>query len=137
MSLAGDRVSVGHAVEYEVELSHGALQEFADIGRAGSAGHTGEETVPETAGHGQVVRGMFAGSLISTAVSRLPGEPVCLSQDIAFHNPAPVGSRLTVECEVVENLGEERYRLRTRVLDDGAAVVDGEAMVRIDDRAGT
>jgi acyl dehydratase len=137
VSLAGDRVSVGHAVEYETELSHGTLQEFADIGRVESSGHTGEETVAETADHGQVARGMFAGGLISSAVSRLPGEPVCLSQDIAFYNPTPVGSRLTVECEVVENLGEDRYRLRTRVLDDGAAVVDGEAMVRIDDRPQT
>jgi 3-hydroxybutyryl-CoA dehydratase len=133
VSLAGDRVRVGHAVEYETALSNADLGQFLDIGEAESPGPITDESMVETGDAGQVVPGMLAGSLISTALSRLPGVAVHLSQDLSFHNPARVGSVLTVECEVVENLGRDRYRLRTRVLDGDAAVADGEAMVRIDD----
>ncbi len=66
-------------------------------------------------------------------LARLPGLTIYLSQDLEFHNPVRIGDRLTAECEIVEDLGDEQYRLTTRVLADDEVVIDGEAVVLIDD----
>ena len=49
-------------------------------------------------------------------------------------NPNPIGvslgERLTADCEVVEDLGNRRFRLTTAVRDaEGETVIDGEATV--------
>jgi acyl-CoA thioesterase FadM len=55
---------------------------------------------------------------------------VYLSQDLRFLGPVAVGETVTAECEVVEDLGRDKYELTTTVYDgDGEVVVDGEAVV--------
>ncbi len=45
-----------------------------------------------------------------------------------------IGETVTAICEVVEDLGDGRYRLTTVVEDeDGETVIDGEAIVLIDE----
>jgi acyl dehydratase len=74
------------------------------------------------------------GGLISAALARLPGLVVYLSQDLEFHNPVRIGDRCTAECEIVEDLGNRQYRLTTTVFSsNGDTVIDGEAVVLIDD----
>jgi acyl dehydratase len=58
---------------------------------------------------------------------------VYLSQDLRFLKPVDIGSELTAVVEIVEDLGDDRYRLDTVVEDaDETAVIDGEAVVLID-----
>jgi acyl dehydratase len=56
-----------------------------------------------------------------------------LARDLEFHNPGRIGDRLTADCESVEDLGDEQYRLTTRVHADDEVVIDGEAVVLIDE----
>jgi acyl dehydratase len=59
---------------------------------------------------------------------------IYLSQDLEFRRPASIGEELTAVCEIVEDLGDNQYRLTTEVRNaDGETVIDGEAVVLIDD----
>jgi acyl-CoA thioesterase FadM len=49
-----------------------------------------------------------------------------------FHNPVRIDDRITAECEIVEDLGNDQYRLTTRVLNDGNVAINGEAVILID-----
>jgi len=72
------------------------------------------------------------GGLISAALARVPGLVIYLSQDVEFHNPARIGDRITAECEIVEDLGKNQYRLTTRVMDGDEVAIDGEAVILVD-----
>ncbi|PSP40151.1 hypothetical protein BRC63_06270 [Halobacteriales archaeon QH_10_70_21] len=67
------------------------------------------------------------------ALARFPGSVVYLSQDLEFRAPVRLGDRVTAEVTVVEALGEDRFRLRTTVERDDTLIIDGEAVVLIDD----
>jgi acyl dehydratase len=82
----------------------------------------------------RIAHGTLVSGTISSALARLPGLTVYLSQDLRFLKPVDVGDRVTAICEIVEDLGGDRYRLTTRVeREDGEVVIDGEAVVLIDD----
>lgn len=78
--------------------------------------------------------GHLLSGLIGASISRLPGVAVPLSRTVEFLAPGHPGEKLTAVCEVVEDLGDDTYRLRTRVANqDDDLLVDGEAMVVLDD----
>jgi len=59
---------------------------------------------------------------------------VYLSQDLEFVGPVRIGETVTAECEIVEDLGGDRYRLHTAVVnEDDETVIDGEAVVIINE----
>lgn len=92
---------------------------------AGSADQTHRE---ERFGHGVVLL-----DLINTALTRLPGPPIHLSQELECLTPTGPGATVTTICRVVENVGDETYRLRTCIYNDAdELLIDGEALVRID-----
>ena len=95
--------------------------------------HLDDVFASQTRFRGRIAHGTLIGGLISAALARLPGLTIYLSQDLEFHNPVRVGDRLTAICEIVEDLGDDQYRLTTRVLDGEDAVIDGEAVVLVDE----
>jgi len=95
--------------------------------------HLDEEYAKGTRFGGRIVHGTLVTGLISAALARMPGVVVYLSQDTEFRNPVPVGERVTADCEIVEELGNSQYRLTTVVRCDETTVVDGEAVVLVDD----
>ncbi len=95
--------------------------------------HLDEEYAEETRFGGRIVHGTLVGGLISAALARMPGVVVYLSQETEFRNPVPVGERVTADCEIVEELGNSQYRLTTVVRRGETTVVDGEAVVLVDD----
>ena len=95
--------------------------------------HLDEEYAEGTRFGGRIVHGTLVGGLISAALARMPGVVVYLSQETEFRNPVPVGERVTADCEIVEELGNSQYRLTTVVQRGETTVVDGEAVVLVDD----
>lgn len=95
--------------------------------------HLDEEYAEGTRFGGRIAHGTLVGGLISAALARMPGVVVYLSQETEFRNPVPVGERVTADCEIVEELGNSQYRLTTVVRRGGTTVVDGEAVVLVDD----
>ena len=127
-------LSVGDRIEFTKTVTGRDVERFAAASGDTNPIHLDEGYADETRFGGRIVHGMLVTGLISAALARLPGNVIYLSQDVQFLKPVRIGDRITAEVEVVEDFDDERYRLATRVFDaDGATVVDGEAVVLIDE----
>ena len=127
------RLGVGDSVEFTKTISDRDIQSFAAASGDTNPLHLDDDFASKTRFGGRIAHGTLASGLISAALARLPGLTIYLSQDIEFHNPVRLGDRLTAECEIVEDLGDDQYRLTTRVVDDGNTIIDGEAVVLVDE----
>ncbi|MBX0322435.1 MaoC family dehydratase [Halomicroarcula sp. F13] len=128
-----DDLGVGDRVEFTKTISDGDVKQFAAASGDTNPLHLDDEFAEQTRFRGRIAHGTLVGSLISAALARLPGLTIYLSQDLEFHNPVRIDDRLTAECEIVEDLGDDQYRLTTRVKNESDVVIDGEAVVLIDD----
>ncbi|CCQ34192.1 phosphate butyryltransferase protein [Halorhabdus tiamatea SARL4B] len=128
-----DAVDVGDSVTFSKEISDDDVTSFAAASGDTNPLHLEDDYAAETRFGGRIAHGMLVGGLISAALARFPGTVVYLSQDFEFKGPVRIGDRATAEVEVVETLDGGRYRLSTQVLVDGEAVIDGEAVVLIDE----
>ena len=128
-----DHLGVGDRIEFTKTVSDNDVRQFAAASGDTNPLHLDDEFAEQTRFRGRIAHGTLVGSLISAALARLPGLTIYLSQDLEFHNPVRIGDRLTAECEIVEDLGDEQYRLTTRVLEGDEVVIDGEAVVLIDE----
>jgi acyl dehydratase len=126
-------LGVGDRIEFTKTITDDDVTSFAAASGDTNPLHLDDEYASQTRFRGRIAHGTLVGGLISAALARLPGLVVYLSQDLEFHNPVRVGDRCTAECEIVEDLGNDQYRLTTTVYDDGETVIDGEAVVLIDE----
>lgn len=129
-----DQLRIGHVVTHSKRLTAADVRAFARASGDENPLHLVEAYARESRFGERIVHGMLVAGVISAALSKLPGLVVYLSQDLRFLGPVEIGDRVTAECEVLEPLGDDRYRLHTRVTTaDGETVVDGEAVVLIDE----
>ncbi|PSP42372.1 acyl dehydratase [Halobacteriales archaeon QH_2_66_30] len=99
-----------------------------EVGETSRFTKTEQTRFGERIAHGTLVAGM-----ISAALARLPGLTIYLSQEVSYLGPVPIDGEVTAECEVVERIGDNRFRLTTTVeRADGETVIDGEAVVMSD-----
>jgi len=131
---ADDDLSVGDGVEFSKTISDTDVRRFAVSSGDTNPLHLDEAFAEQTRFKGRIAHGTLVAGLISAALARFPGLTIYLSQDLEFHAPVRIGDRVTAECEIVEDLGHNQYRLTTTVIDGDEAVIDGEAVVLIDDR---
>ena len=128
-----DELSVGDTLRFTKMISEADVDRFATASGDTNPLHLDEEVADESRFEGRIVHGVLAAGLISAALARLPGHVVYLSQDLEFRAPVRLGDRVTAEIEIAEALGDGRYRLRTTVSKDEELVIDGEAVVLVDD----
>lgn len=127
-------VGVGDRIRFSKPVTEGEVGVFADASGDTNRLHLDGEFAEQTRFGRRIAHGTLVSGLISAALARLPGLTIYLSQDLQFLGPVDIGERATAICEVVEDLGGGRYRLTTVVEDeDGETVIDGEAIVLIDD----
>jgi len=127
-----EELSVGDRFEFTKTISEEEVTQFAAVSGDTNPLHLDDEFAEETRFDGRIVHGTLVGGLISAALARIPGLVVYLSQDLEFHNPVRIGETLTAECEIVEDLGNNQYRLTTQVRNGDELAIDGEAVVLID-----
>ena len=126
-------VDVGDVVRFGKTVSTADVEAFAEASGDTNRLHLDDGFAARTRFGGRIVHGTLVAGLISATLARLPGLTIYLSQDLAFLGPVPLDERLTAECEVVEDLGNRRFRLTTAVRDsEGETVIDGEATVVVD-----
>ncbi|WP_306059722.1 MaoC family dehydratase [Natronococcus wangiae] len=125
----------GDAVTFEKVISEDDVRAFAEISGDTNRLHLDEGFAADTRFGERIVHGTLVSGLISAALARLPGLTIYLSQDLEFAGPVGIGDRVSARVEIVEDLGNEQYRLETIIRDEDAdaTVVDGEAVVLIDD----
>jgi 3-hydroxybutyryl-CoA dehydratase len=129
-----EALSVGDYVRFSKRLTDTDVQAFAEASGDTNRLHLDDEFAEGTRFGGRIAHGTLVSGLISAALARLPGLVIYLSQDVEFHNPVGIGDRATAECEIVEDLGDYRYRLQTTVTtEDGATAIDGEAVILLDE----
>ena len=125
-------LSVGDRFEFTKTITDEDVHGFAAASGDTNPLHLDDEFAERTRFRGRIVHGTLVGGLISAALARVPGLVIYLSQDVEFHNPVRIDDRITAECEIVEDLGKNQYRLTTRVVDGEEVVIDGEAVILVD-----
>jgi 3-hydroxybutyryl-CoA dehydratase len=127
-------LSVGDTIQFSKTLTERDVTRFATASGDTNPIHLDEEWAEETRFDGRIVHGTLVAGLISAALARFPGDVIYLSQDTEFLGPIRIGERAIADVEVAEDLGDDRYRLTTQILDsDEEIAIDGEATVLIDD----
>lgn len=127
-------LGVGDRIEFTKTITADDVRDFAAASGDTNPLHLDDEYASETRFRGRIAHGTLVGGLISAALARVPGLVVYLSQDLEFHNPVRIGDRLTAEIEIAEDLGNEQFRLTTQVKQDDEVVIDGEAVILVDDQ---
>jgi acyl dehydratase len=126
-------LGVGDVIYFTKQITEENVLTFAEISGDTNRLHLDDEFAEKTRFGRRIAHGTLVSGLISSALARLPGMTVYLSQDLRFLKPVEIGSVLTATVEVVEDLGDDRYRLGTTVeTADETTVIDGEAVVLID-----
>jgi acyl dehydratase len=126
-------LSVGDLVRFTKTISQRDIERFAAASGDTNPIHLDDEWAEETRFNGRIAHGILVSGLISAALARFPGSVVYLSQDLEFRAPVRIGDRVTATVEIVEDLGGDQFRIRTTVAKDDDPVIDGEAVVLIDD----
>ncbi|ELZ14401.1 MaoC domain-containing protein dehydratase [Natrinema thermotolerans DSM 11552] len=129
-----DSLGVGDYVRFSKPIADTDVTAFAQVSGDTNRLHLESEFADDTQFGGRIAHGTLVAGTISAALARLPGLTVYLSQNLEFTGPVEIGETVTAECEIVEDLGGDRYRLHTTVVDeDDDPVIDGEAVVIIND----
>lgn len=127
-------ISIGDIARFSKTLSEADVEAFAELTGDTNRLHLDAAYAAETRFGQQIVHGTLATGLISAALARLPGLTIYLSQEISYLGPIGIDERVTAVCEVVDDLGGDKYRIATHVDDeDGETVLEGEAVVLIDE----
>ncbi|MEY7847757.1 MaoC family dehydratase [Natrarchaeobius sp. A-rgal3] len=128
-------IEVGDTVTFEKTLSEEDVRAFAQISGDTNRLHLDEGFASETRFGERIAHGTLVSGLISAALARLPGLTIYLSQDLEFSAPVGIDDRVSARVEIVESLGNGQYRLETTIRneDDDVQVIDGEAVVLIDE----
>jgi len=127
-------IGVGTTVSFSKSITDEDVRDFARASGDTNRLHLDEEFAARSRFGERIAHGTLVAGVISSALARLPGLTIYLSQDVQYLGPVPVGERVRASCEVVEDLGGDRYRLTTVVTDESdEMVIDGEAVVLIDD----
>ncbi|WP_246999893.1 MaoC family dehydratase [Halosolutus gelatinilyticus] len=128
-----DELGVGDVVRFGKPITEADVSAFAQVSGDTNRLHLEDEFAEETRFGGRIAHGTLVGGTISAALARFPGTTIYLSQDLEFLAPVDIDDEVTAECEIVEMLGDDQYRVRTTVTSDDETVVDGEAVVMITD----
>jgi acyl dehydratase/CBS domain-containing protein len=123
-------IDVGDTVRFSKPLTDDDVAAFAEASGDTNRLHLEADYAAGTRFGRRIVHGTLVAGVISAALARLPGLIVYLSQDVSYLGPVDVGDRVTAEAEVVEDIGNSRFRLTTTVSTEAEGrVVDGEAVV--------
>ncbi|SEQ45304.1 MaoC family dehydratase [Natrinema salaciae] len=127
-------LGVGDYVRFSKPIADADVTAFAQVSGDTNRLHLESDFAEGTQFGGRIAHGTLVAGTISAALARLPGVTVYLSQDLEFTGPVHIGETVTAECEIVEDLGGDRYRLHTTVSrEDEVTVIDGEAVVIINE----
>jgi acyl dehydratase/CBS domain-containing protein len=128
-----DGLAVGDRVSFSKRLSEDDVAAFAEATGDTNRVHLDEAFAEGTRFGGRIAHGILTAGTISAALARIPGLTIYLSQELYFLGPVEIGETVTAVCEVLESLGNGRFRLSTGVYgEDGDAVVEGEAVVLVE-----
>ena len=127
-------VEVGDTAMIETELTQEDIETFAALSGDSNPLHLDEEYAATTRFDGRIAHGILTASVISAAMTELPGSAIYLRQDLRFENPVYPGDIVRGEVEVVSREGEGRFRVDTKafIIEDDertTRVINGEGEI--------
>ena len=131
-------LSLGMTETYVKEVKASDVVGFAEITGDRNPIHLSEHFAAKTPFKGRIAHGLYTAGLISAVIgTRLPGPgAIYVSQTLRFLAPVKIGDEVAAIVEVT-GLNPERRRaeLSCRCEVEGAAVLEGEAVVKVPRRA--
>lgn len=128
-----DRVSVGDRVIFAKRFTAEDVSAFAEVSGDTNRLHLDAAYAGESRFEEPIVHGTLVAGLISAALARFPGTTIYLSQETRFLAPVAVGDNVRAECEILEDRGDDRFRVGTKVFaGEDDLVVEGEAEILVD-----
>lgn len=129
-----DKIEVGDYVLFTKQIQEDDVQQFARSSGDTNPLHLDNQFASNTRFGQRIVHGTLVSGVISAALARLPGEIIYLSHNTKFLKPVFLGETITAKTEVVEQIGDDRFRLTTFVENEkGERVAEGEDIVLIDE----
>ncbi|NHN41757.1 CBS domain-containing protein [Halorubellus sp. JP-L1] len=130
----GDGIAVGNVARFSKHVTEADVEEFAHATGDTNRLHLDDEFAAGTRFGRRIAHGVLSLGLVSAALARMPGAIIYLSQDCSYLGPVDVGERCMATCEVVDDLGDDKYRLDVAVQDeDGEDVLSGGSTILVDD----
>jgi 3-hydroxybutyryl-CoA dehydratase len=128
-----EEINLGDSAEFSKTVSEADIYLYAGVTGDFNPAHINEAYAKQTFFKGRIAHGMLSAGFISAVIAnRLPGPgTIYIRQELNFLAPVRIGDTVTARVEVVERIPDKnRLLLRTTcVVEDGTAVVDGQALV--------
>lgn len=130
-------MTVGQTAEFGKTITEADVTMFAGVTGDFNPVHVNEIAAQQSRFKGRIAHGMLSAGLVSATIAgKLPGPgSIYLSQTLRFTAPVRIGDTVTASVSVLEILvAKRRVRLATVCRNqDGATVLDGEAVVLVDE----
>lgn len=134
-----DEIHVGDAAELAKTVTESDIALFAGVTGDFNPVHVDAVAAGKSVFGGRIAHGILSAGFISAVLAmRLPGPgSIYLSQTLRFTKPVRIGDTVTARVEVLEVIApKRRVRLATTCRNqNGDVVVEGEALVMLEDRA--
>jgi 3-hydroxybutyryl-CoA dehydratase len=134
-----DELRVGDAAELAKTVTESDIALFAGVTGDFNPVHVDAVAAGRSVFGGRIAHGILSAGFISAVLAmRLPGPgSIYLSQTLRFTKPVRIGDTVTARVEVLEVIApKRRVRLATTCRNqNGEVVVEGEALVMLEDRA--
>jgi 3-hydroxybutyryl-CoA dehydratase len=134
-----DEIRVGDAAELAKTVTESDIALFAGVTGDFNPVHVDAVAAGKSVFGGRIAHGILSAGFISAVLAmRLPGPgSIYLSQTLRFTKPVRIGDTVTARVEVLEVIApKRRVRLATTCRNqNGELVVEGEALVMLEDRA--
>lgn len=121
------RLDVGTTGTAQLEISDEVIETFAALTGDENPLHTDPDYAKNAFFGERVAHGALVASVISAALTELPGENLYLSQELEFQEPVYPGDTVTATVTVVEEVDDGRVAVETIAETDAGTVVTGMA----------
>lgn len=128
-----DEIKVGDTAEFAKTISEHDIYQYAGITGDFNPAHINEVFASKTFFKTRIAHGMLSAGFISNVLgNQLPGPgAIYIKQELNFTAPVRIGDTITAVVTVIDvNTDKNRVTIKTQCVNqDGAVVIDGEAML--------
>lgn len=128
-----DKLEIGEVAKTKKYIGEDDVKKFSDVTGDSNPLHLDEEYAEDTIFGGRIVHGVLLDGIISATLADLPGTVIYISKETEFLKPVYVNSTVTAISEIVEIENENRYIIKSRLLnEDDEVVMNGSSRVQVE-----
>lgn len=124
-------VDIGYRTAFTKRICYADVYLFSLVSGDWNPIHHNSEFAEKTRFKKRIAHGMLTSSLVSAALSLIPGTVILLKSSQEYLKPVYLGDTITAEAEVAEKLPKNRYTVRIRCKNQNDKAVRGECTIFI------